>query len=334
MSAKRRTKAPSARRTRQKASAGANDSSSLELEPIPFDAFESIANRYIQNQKRRLTQESLGRVWKIIHANLIPFFGGQRKMAALTSKDIAGYIAYRSQRVSPASVHKEVGVIRNICQHAVEANLADKNPALAVVRPKIPRPDSPRCLMPEELAKILEAAPGWLQEIIKLSLYCGLRRGEITSLCWADIVGNELHVRQTRKLKGRHSARVVPLSQSAIDVLEAIRPNRPSPSEPVFPRPPATEANISQQFLRACRRAGIKEFSFQHLRHTAIEWMSRGGVGLNVLSEYMGHEDPRSTVRYVKATDAALSDALDLLERSAKRRLPAKRGSTPNPPKD
>ena len=88
------------------------------------------------------------------------------------------------------------------------------------------------------------------------------------------------------------------------------------------------------RFLLVNRRAGIKEFSFQHLRHTAIEWMSRGGVGLNVLSEYMGHEDPRSTVRYVKATDAALSDALDLLERSAKRRLPAKRGSTPNPPKD
>lgn len=298
------------------------------------DEFGSIAAEYLQRKKKHLTRESLNRVRKIVEGNLIPFFGHDRKIATFTSEDVSKYVGERSQCVSSATVNKEIGIINGIFQFAVESDLANRNPAIAVVRPPKPRSQSPRVLTRDEFARILDASPDWLQVCIRFSLFTGLRRGELSSIRWGDIVGNELHVQQTRKTQGRARSRIVPLSQSSRDLLTKLRPARPGQSEFIFVRPPATEANISQQFLRACRKAGVERCSFDQIRHTAITWMSRGGAGLEALSKYMGHRDSRSIVRYAIGSGSTLSRALDLLENCPQVTRKTKRSPARHPPKD
>jgi integrase len=145
-----------------------------------------------------------------------------------------------------------------------------------------------------------------------------LRRSELTGLRWGDVEGDILHVRRTKILKSAHAERTIPLSKTLKEILLSIRPTRPDATEPIFARPPATEANISLQFLRSCRKAGIEQFSFHHLHQTTIEWMSRAGPDLKVMSLHLGHSDVRSTARYIKSSGAGLSKAIALVERTLK----------------
>lgn len=47
-----------------------------------------------------------------------------------------------------------------------------------------------------------------------------------------------------------------------------------------------------------CHNAGITDFTFHDLRHTAATWMVQNGVALDLVQEVLGHTDIATTKRY------------------------------------
>ena len=278
--------------------------------------FEWLAREYLKTQTRRLSPESLNRVRKIIQANLITFFGCKDSVDTFTPADVARYISDRIKVVSAASAAKELGVLKSVFQHAVDSNLIDSNPASLIPRPKIADRRQFRCLTEDEVSSLLNSSPDWLRVIIRFTLLTGLRRSELTGLRWSDINADHLHIQNAPKLNRQSSVRRIPLSGPANDILRSIRPDRWEPGEFVFPKPPATEANISLQFLRASRKAGFEGLSYQQLRHTTIAWMRGAGIDVETISAYMGHSSLRSTLRYLEPEATGLKTAIDLVGRT------------------
>lgn len=155
---------------------------------------------------------------------------------------------------------------------------------------------------------------------IMLSLYCGLRIGEVCGLQWADIDfdNRSLSVKRTvqriRTTSGQHktklwvgtpksesSIRTIPIPDFIIPALYALSECSRTDSyilnqaaEPLDPR------TLQYYFNRVTRSCGIAKINYHILRHTFATNCVTLGFDIKTLSEILGHSNVSITLnRYV-----------------------------------
>lgn len=195
-----------------------------------------------------------------------------------------------------------------------------------------------RCLARQQDAR---AAGVWL------SLYAGLRVGEVAALTWdcVDLERRQLWVRatlmrireaapapgqaRTRIVVGEpktaHSKRSIPLPQTLCAVLEALRQSLPGklrgPGQFVvaqrekggkFYEPRLLEWYFEQLAVQA----GLGQVNYHCLRHTFATRAYELGMDAKTLSEVLGHARLETTMRrYVHTLDEHKAAAMYLLDR-------------------
>lgn len=129
-----------------------------------------------------------------------------------------------------------------------------------------------------------------LLPIVLLALYVGRRQGEILGLRRQDFdrENGYLYFRKTKKGEPDH----VPVPPAAQRVLEKLCAE--GRCDWVFPNDSLTGPvkRISTAFDCAKRRAGITNFRFHDLRHTAVSYMVMAGVGYFTIAQLAGHTTP------------------------------------------
>src|SRR5271170_615178 len=120
-----------------------------------------------------------------MEAHLRTFFGTVR-LAEVRRTDVQRYITHPSGEVSPASVVKELNILKHLVGLAVEWELIPTNPAHGIKSPRVAA-GRVRYLQPTELRAVLGACPEWLRPIAALAAATGMRRGEILGLRWMDL---------------------------------------------------------------------------------------------------------------------------------------------------
>lgn len=145
-----------------------------------------------------------------------------------------------------------------------------------------------------------------LANLVRFALNTGLRRGEIFDLEWRDVDfrGDLILVRKTKADRERF----VPMNPTVKQLLLTLRRT----SDHVFPNPKtgAKLNDIKTGFRGASRRAGIINFRFHDLRHTAATRMAEGGADAFTIMEILGHSDIRTTVIYTHARIKAMRQAV------------------------
>ncbi len=149
-----------------------------------------------------------------------------------------------------------------------------------------------------------------VRQIVIFALNTGLRRGEIFDLQWFDIDLNRSMI-QIRESKS-NKKRVVPINATIWTLLNGLART----SEYVFPSPKTGVRlnQIKRSFRRAVDKAGLQDFRFHDLRHTAATRMAEAGANAFTLMRILGHSDIRMTARYTHTTDAALRRAVTNLD--------------------
>lgn len=174
-----------------------------------------------------------------------------------------------------------------------------------------------RVLSTEEETRLLEAVGehDLVKNIVAVALHTGMRRGEIFDLKWFDVDFNR-NLIQIRDSKS-HKKRSIPMNETMQNLLGNLKRT----SEYVFPSPKtgARLNNIKRSFRHAVRDAGLEDFDFHDLRHTAAARMADAGADAFTLMKILGHSDIRMTARYTHATDAALRRAVENLDNSGKK---------------
>ena len=144
-----------------------------------------------------------------------------------------------------------------------------------------------------------------------MAINTGMRQGEIFNLTWfdVDLLRAVIHVRVSKNGKDRF----VPINQTVRKMLEGLSRT----SEYVFPSPKTNERLIDVKFRfdRAKRDAGIRDFRFHDLRHTAATRMADCGADAFTLAAIFGWSDVRMALRYTHATDEAKRRAVENLVR-------------------
>jgi integrase/recombinase XerD len=158
-----------------------------------------------------------------------------------------------------------------------------------------------------------EPAPvQWLQQAAALALSLGARRGELMNLALPDIDLQRGHVELRRTKNGK--SRSVPINELARMVFDAMGvPERKNKRDRGLLFTDFTPEQLSMRFIRACRDAGIEDFSLHSLRHTYASWLRMTGADLGEIKELLGHSDLRMTLRYAHLKQEHLVEAASRL---------------------
>lgn len=273
-------------------------------------SFAGVADQFLAYQRPRLTPAAYERERGIITESLKPFFPGG--IAAITKADISRYVSERLAKVKPATVRKELNVLKHLFRLTVEEwAYLQVSPAHGVKPPKKPA-DRVRFLQPAELRTILDACPVWLKPIATVAAFTGMRRSEILNLRWLDINLDHgvILLPQTKNGDGR----VVYLNETAVEALRLL-PVSIDTKPTDRPFADLTPTQVSQRFLRVCRKSDIQDFHFHDLRHTHASWLRQGGTQLDVIAKQLGHRDLRMTARYAHLADTQVQDAVAVLDK-------------------
>jgi len=250
----------------------------------------------------------------------------QIKVAGLTGKSIAQYRDRRllgnptSKPVSGSTVNREltlIGHVLNVARKEWDIHI-EVNPVSVIRRPKENRARTRRLHQGEEERLLAELAPSrrtaagvyeaggcrneYVRPIVMLAIETAMRRGELLSLRWNDVHLADQFVRLHDSKNGE--ARDVPLSTRAVRTLTALAEEPHEASGPVFGTSPAA---LKKAFVRACERAGLKDFHFHDLRHEATSRIAERLDNILELSAVTGHKTVQMLRRYYhpRATDLA-----------------------------
>ena len=218
-------------------------------------------------------------------------------LSRLTSNDVSRYIQARHQDgVGANQIRLELSMLSNLYTVARTAwgmnYLVNPVPLAKAARPKAP-PGRERRLVGDEEARLLAAASPELAAVIRFALATAMRRGEIAELRWDQVdLARRCLVLGSAETKNR-TARSVPLSPAALDVLRTI-PRRLNGS--VFGM---TANAISLAWKRVIDKTGIEGLTFHDLRHEAISRLFED-TDLDVMEirAISGHKTLQMLARY------------------------------------
>lgn len=160
------------------------------------------------------------------------------KLSRVTSGVFSHYRDQRLKQVKPATVRRDLGLLRAIFEVAKQEwdMPLQENPLVNVKKPKEPNARTRR-LESGKLDLLLKAADNrkgsWLRAGIQFAVGTGMRRGELLSALWPDVsfANSTLLIRET---KNGHP-RCIPLSAEAVAILRSLKPTVWSVTARVFP---------------------------------------------------------------------------------------------------
>lgn len=270
------------------------------------DTLGEFIPTYLAHQKPHLTPDGYERSRGIVEDHLKGSLGSLR-LAEIRADQVRDYIDKRLLSVKPGTVVREVNVLKNLMEYALEKKRIAVN---HVRRMKLPKANDERVrhIDKEGLKAILTECPEWLRPIVGLLVATGMRRSEVLNLRWSwiDKQANCIVIPKAKNGKFR----LVRLNSLAWIVLDA----RPRGTAQVFPpSDQVTPANVSLAFHRACVRAKVEDFRLHDLRHTFASRLRNLGVGIQEISELLGHSDLRMTKRYSHIEPDVLQKAAERL---------------------
>ncbi|MBS1744587.1 MAG: tyrosine-type recombinase/integrase [Bacteroidetes bacterium] len=186
---------------------------------------------------------------------------------------------------------------------------------------EIPRPKKPEILpkviSKERIADLINSIENVKHRtIIMLTYACGLRVSEVVSLKVKDIDGQRKTI-FIRKAKGKKD-RVVSLNPNMLIMLrEYYKKYQPKDYlfEGQFENEHISERSMQQVIQRAKRKAGIKQDGSMHmLRHSFATHLLDKGIDVVFIQKLLGHNNIKTTLRYLHVTNKDLVHILSPLE--------------------
>jgi integrase/recombinase XerD len=178
----------------------------------------------------------------------------------------------------------------------------------------------PVVLSPDEMVRLLDAAPGLkYKAALSVAYGAGLRASEVVSLKISDIDSKRMVIR-VEQGKGRKD-RYVMLSPHLLELLRAwCKAGRPQGW--LFPGQNRVNPLTTRQFNRACHAAahmaGIdKRVSPHTLRHSFATHLLEQNIDIRVIQVLLGHAKLDTTALYTRVATKTIREIMSPLERLA-----------------
>jgi len=228
------------------------------------------------------------------------------------------------QRVSLATQNRHYATLHRFFEWCIQESVISENPMENLPRRK-PNKDigevAPgsviRSLTKEQVEKILRSAKSTRERLLFILLYTsGIRISEALDLNIQDIYDATIHIRHGKGNQPRQAY----LSKQAEKLLAQYLEERGNPtSGPIFVTTHGQRlsyARARQLFMEAARNlvnADGTQVTIHQLRHTFCTERA-GHIDSFVLQRLAGHNDIRTTLRYVKVNDIVAKQAFETFD--------------------
>jgi site-specific recombinase XerD len=223
----------------------------------------------------------------------------------------------RDKKLAPGTVEGRMSALRFLYKKTLKRrDIAYDD----LIFPKAPR-RLPVVLSPEEIVRMIEAAPNLMHRTILMLLYgTGVRRTEASQLKVSDIDSERMviHIQQGKGSRDRDVLMTPKL-------LEALREywRWKKPKVYLFPsteghrglEQPISDRTVWYACKEAAARAGIKKQIGPHtLRHSFATHLLEAGTDLRTIQLLMGHADLKHTTLYLHLSQRHLRAAVNPLD--------------------
>ena len=244
--------------------------------------------------------------------HLVPVYGA-KKLDEITSRSIEEYKIIRLEKVKPATVNRELVLLKHQFNLAISWGNAATNPMKGVRLLKEANIQD-RILTKDEIARLLAVCSDYFRPIVLTALHTGMRKGEILGLKWEQVDLDNRVITILFSKSGR--IRKIPINSVLYEIFMGLREK--SVSEYVFTcrRTKLPPGEIRTAWLTAIRKSGIIHCRFHDLRGTFASYLVASGVDIVTVKELLGHADIKMTMRYAHSAPESKVKAVAALENS------------------
>lgn len=286
---------------------------------------QTLAKIYLEEKAGKVKVSTLKCYQRNIKCHILPKLGDQIA-ANLTVEDIDDYLEAMQESFSPKLV-REVGALLLALLRLVGINFTGE-----VTLPKVRQKNVEVFTETElkQLARIILRRTDETALGILLTVYTGIRLGELCGLKWQDVNAGKgmLHVQRTVERvaqedgttclavltpKTESSNRWIPIPQ---EMMRVLKPDQRLPETylltggEIIPDP----RTMQNRYKALLKRVGVPYRNFHALRHTYATRCIEQGIDAKSVSELLGHSDVRTTLRlYVHASMDYKSKAVEAI---------------------
>jgi integrase/recombinase XerD len=292
------------------------------LKNLTQDRSTSMTDKAISPLRRRMIEDMTMRKFapKTQHdyvqriKNFAAFLGRSPDTASF--EDVRRYQLHLAERgVGVATLNQTVATLRFLFRVTLKRHEIVEHTTFIHEPRKLPV-----VLSPEEVARLLNAAPGLkYKAALSVAYGAGLRAAEVISLKVSDIDSRRMIIR-VEQGKG-HKDRNVMLSASLLELLRAWwRAARPQGW--LFPGRDRVQPITTRQLNRACHAAAQmaeidKRVSLHTLRHSFATHLLEQNVDVRVIQVLLGHAKLDTTALYTRVATKTIQQVMSPLEHIA-----------------
>jgi integrase len=298
-------------------------------------SFEKVFSKFlIYSQQNKRSEKSWKREEQLTRIHILPVFKDLPlgKIAPIQLERLKKNMAEGG--LTPRTVRYALAVVRQVFNYAIREGLfSGLNPAAGgkVARPQEDNRKT-RYLSRDEASQLLSELAKRSQEVhdmSMLSLFTGMRFGEVANLKWSDLDLSQgiIMLRNTKSGKNR-AAYMTPdikkmFTQRGVrEPDKLVFPARGKPAKPgssVLPEKP--HAMISHVYYEVVGQMFNQEVAdkkmwvnFHTLRHTFASWLMEDDTNIYFVKELLGHSDLKLTERYAHIGENQLKQAVMKLQ--------------------
>lgn len=199
-----------------------------------------------------------------------------------------------STGVANGTVNRMLALLRSVLiRSCVDWEWLQTVPRVRLLREPVRRV---RYLTKLQAEALLCQLPSHLAHMVAFSLATGLRKSNVTGLCWSQVDLSRniawIHPDQSKTRK----AIAVPLNSDARRII-SLQVGKHSMHVFSYAGKPVAQVTTAAWY-KALKRCGIDDFRWHDLRHTWASWHVQSGTPLHVLQELGGWESAEMVRRY------------------------------------
>jgi integrase/recombinase XerD len=273
---------------------------------------------------RTLTSPQTIKTYNTEISLFISFVEGEvgKGLGDLTAEDISLYREHLLGTYAAATAAKKLAVLRRFLIFTYMAGATTVNPEALrffAKSPRVRQDPAYNVLTDDELSRMLNAARATnYRDYVMLAVMagCGLREAEVVGLRIGDLreaAADQILLRVLGKGDKVRNVAISPelwrLIQRFVLLTERSFTSHPDSRKPLFTSrvgkdKPLTTRSVQNIVKKYVRAAGItKAISPHSIRHTVGTNMAVNEAPLLVIQQFLGHSDPKTTMRYIRRAD-------------------------------
>ena len=208
--------------------------------------FYGYAGQWYKNKKEPFISNAIRSYYKNCFVkHLLPQFGMQH-MKAITAMQLQEFVNGFAG-TSKSQINNVIGTLKAIFSSAYAEGLIERDPTVALIRPKASKGNGRRALTQEETQRVLETIRTHPEGLfLAILYYLGIRRGEALGLRWGDFdfSADQVHIQRDIDFTGSTATegdlktdaadRFVPIPA---ELKQMLLPRRRAPDTYVFHTP-------------------------------------------------------------------------------------------------